>query len=138
MGVGGRGRASTHGAFLWVWRSEPDKKKFFGAGRGGPGRGAEGEGVGVGVDRSGGSGSPGQVSSPAGGFWGRREGAGGGGGGRQVGWVRGLGRRGSLVRGGRRGVGFGWWTSGSGGVGGRGRASTHGAFLWVGGQFRRF
>ena len=31
-------------------------------------------------------------------------------------------------------MGFGWWTSGSGGVGGRGRASTHGAFLWVGGQ----
>ena len=29
---------------------------------------------------------------------------------------------------------MGWWTSGSGGVGGRGRASTHGAFLWVGGQ----
>ena len=49
-GVGGRGRASTHGAFLWVG----DKKsvfEFFGAGRGGPW--SEGEGVGVGVDRSG-------------------------------------------------------------------------------------
>ena len=33
-------------------------------------------------------------------------------------------------------MGFGWWTSGSGGVGGRGRASTHGAFLWVGGLNR--
>ena len=34
-GVGGRGRASTHGAFSWVGGSEPDKKIDFGAGRGG-------------------------------------------------------------------------------------------------------
>ena len=31
-------------------------------------------------------------------------------------------------------MGFGWRTSGLGGVGGRGRASTHGAFLWVSGH----
>ena len=30
------------------------------------------------------------------------------------------------------------WPSGLGGVGGRGRASTHGAFSWVDGANRRF
>ena len=28
-GVGGRGRASTHGAFSWIVGSEPDKKTDF-------------------------------------------------------------------------------------------------------------
>ena len=54
-GVGGRGRASTHGAFSWVGSvvgSERDKKtdfEFFWGREGGvPGRGATEEGVGGG------------------------------------------------------------------------------------------
>ena len=43
-GVGGRGRASTHGAFSWIVGSEPDKKTDFefswGREGGGPGSGA--------------------------------------------------------------------------------------------------
>ena len=51
--------------------------------------------------------------------------------GARVSWAEGKGHQLGPGRKGR-GVGFGWWTSGSGGVGGRGRASMHGAFLWVG------
>ena len=120
-GVGGRGRASTHGAFSWVdgckssgTRQKNDFAFFWGREGGVPGRrrqrrelgggGREVEGSGGGS--GGGQGREREKSSNFECFWGRDGG------------VPGRWRQ-------RPGMD---WPSGLGGVGGRGRASTHGAF----------
>ena len=175
-GIGGRGRASTHGAFSWV--ENPTKKmilSFFGAGRGGSL---------VGGDRGGSWGGGREVEGLGGGsgegvragqarterfrgltvanrrltrqknsnefFWGREGGVPGRGRQRRElggGVVRSRAQGGGVVEvmGGGKPPFFeffwGWWRqrpgmdwpSGLGGVGGRGRASTHEAFSWVGG-----
>ena len=162
-GEGGRGRASTHGAFLWVGGqtssvlnptkkkgvpgrggSEPDKKsvfEFFGAGRGRGGGGGGGGRVGsrsrVG-EKGGVGGKVGRGSGPPArnGFASSNQGGGSGRGGIPgqggVAWS-GLNEQGVGVAGGPGRKGGGVWVV-AGRVGGRGRASTHGAFLWVGGQ----
>ena len=112
------------------WWSIVDKKsvfEFFGAGRGGSlvgGRKGRGWGwgstgrVGPGRLRRG---CKGWTSGLGGGLQAQEEwGVGAGG----WGWAEGPPAR----------NGFGCWTSGLGGVGGRGRASTHGAFLWASGH----
>ena len=113
-GVGGRGRAR-----LTVANPRPDKKMiFFGAGRGGSLVGGDrggSWGEGVVRSRAQGGGVVGvrerEKSSNFECFWGREGG------------VPGRWRQ-------RPGMD---WPSGLGGVGGRGRASTHGAFSWVDG-----